>query len=75
MSDTAMCPQCRRTVKTHLTLFGDRVYNRHKMARLQDYDPIRRTPKELGAEIGRVPNPSAAPIWEIDCPMSGQVVE
>ena len=82
MLDTAaVCRQCGRTIKTYTSRFGDLLYRRHKMAVLSDYNPIRRTPKELGAAPAKAgvdsvaSNPDATALWEVDCPMSGQVVE
>jgi len=70
---TVLCPQCLRAVNVHRTPFGDLAYNRHMMAVLAD-DPSHKG----GAwdEHGRgAANPDAAPINEIVCPMSGQVIE
>lgn len=69
---TAKCSQCNRIVNLHKTLFGDLAYNRHMMAVLAD-DPTHKG--GIWLEYSGECNRDAAPINEIPCPMSGQVIE
>jgi hypothetical protein len=76
-SPTACCPQCGRVIPVHKNRFGDLVYNHHKMATISNNrvdDPM---DKLVSSEQDWKPNinKAAAPIWEIDCPMSGQPTE
>jgi len=65
--DKITCPQCHRSITPRINRFGDVVYPWHKMATIyQASDEYRWRPGI---------NPAAAQINEIDCPMSGQVVE
>lgn len=63
------CPQCERIVPIRTSRFGDAIYARHNMARINDPDAI----PEHG--FNNPINPEATPIWLMPCPMSGQPVE
>lgn len=71
--DTAVCPQCGREIKVRMTRFGDRVFARHKMGTAWTKSGM---PSEsVKADLTSPYNAGAPYTHEIDCPMSGQVIE
>lgn len=73
--DAEICPICKRELRpAPRGPFKIACWPTHKMARLSDYDFIRRTPQRIGDEI-IAPNPLAFPLWEIECPNSGQPLD
>ena len=71
------CPECGRFVNVRTNRFGDLVFTHHKMAVTSGIRANSQMDKLISSEMAWKPNinASAAPIWEIDCPNSGQVVE
>jgi hypothetical protein len=67
------CPGCGRTdLKVRANKFGDSIWPRHKMATISGgKQPL---PEKVITEFFWKPgvNPDAYPLWEMDCPESGQ---
>lgn len=73
----ALCPECGRKITVRTNKFGDEIYARHKMATAMESTPGDETNdlaqmSEVRLDFLPGHNPFAHPIYEIDCPMSGQ---